>query len=41
MNSLGDFHFIRPAWLLLAPVATWLWWRVRALRKIPCGAGVK
>ena len=29
MNSLGDFHFIRPAWLLLAPVVTWVWWRVR------------
>ena len=29
MNILGDFHFIRPAWLLLAPVAVWIWWRVR------------
>ena len=27
MNNLGDFHFIRPAWLLLAPVVTWVWWR--------------
>ena len=30
MSNLGDFHFIRPAWLLLAPVITWIWWRVRA-----------
>ncbi|MFZ1834873.1 MAG: hypothetical protein WAU27_18820, partial [Pseudomonadales bacterium] len=22
----GDFHFIRPLWLLLAPVAVALWW---------------
>jgi Ca-activated chloride channel homolog len=29
MNNLGDFHFIRPAWLLLAPIVTWFWWRVR------------
>jgi Ca-activated chloride channel family protein len=29
MNSLGDLHFIRPAWLLLAPVVTWVWWQVR------------
>ena len=29
MNNLGDFHFIRPAWLLLAPLVTWVWWRVR------------
>lgn len=26
MNILGDFHFIRPVWLLLAPVVVWLWW---------------
>jgi len=30
MNPLGDFHFIRPAWLLLAPVVVWLWWLVRS-----------
>jgi Ca-activated chloride channel homolog len=30
MNSLGELHFIRPAWLLLAPVVTWFWWRVRS-----------
>jgi Ca-activated chloride channel family protein len=29
MNFPGDFHFIRPAWLLLAPLAVWIWWRVR------------
>jgi hypothetical protein len=29
MNILGDFHFIRPAWLLLAPVAAWIWWLTR------------
>ncbi|QDT68817.1 hypothetical protein MalM25_17420 [Planctomycetes bacterium MalM25] len=26
MNLLGDFHFLRPAWLLLAPAMVWLWW---------------
>lgn len=26
MNFLGDFHFLRPLWLLLLPVAVWLWW---------------
>jgi len=26
MTFLSDFHFIRPPWLLLAPVAVWLWW---------------
>ncbi|XZE52203.1 VWA domain-containing protein [Planctomycetaceae bacterium SH139] len=30
MNLLGDFHFIRPAWLLLTPVVVWLWWWVRS-----------
>jgi len=30
MNVLGDFHFIRPAWLLLAPVVAWVWWLVRS-----------
>ena len=29
MSLLGDFHFIRPLWLLLAPVSAWLWWRQR------------
>ena len=29
MTFLGDFHFIRPAWLLLAPVVVWVWWLVR------------
>ena len=29
MSFWGDFHFIRPAWLLLAPLAVWIWWRVR------------
>ncbi len=26
MSFLEDFHFIRPAWLLLAPVIVWFWW---------------
>lgn len=30
MNELANFHFLRPAWLLLAPVVAWLWWRVRS-----------
>ena len=29
MTFLGDFHFIRPAWLLLGPVVVWAWWLVR------------
>ena len=29
MNSLADFHFIRPAWLLLAPVVIGIWWLAR------------
>ena len=29
MSFPGDFHFIRPAWLLLAPLVVWLWLRVR------------
>ena len=29
MNFPGDFHFLRPAWLLLAPLAVWIWWQVR------------
>ena len=27
MSFLGDFHFIRPLWLLLLPMISWLWWR--------------
>ncbi|WP_182869593.1 VWA domain-containing protein [Stieleria mannarensis] len=26
MIDLGSFHFLRPFWLLLIPVAVWLWW---------------
>ncbi len=26
MNILAEFHFIRPAWLLLAPIVVGLWW---------------
>ena len=26
MESIANFHFIRPAWLLLAPVAIVIWW---------------
>jgi len=26
ISSLADFHFIRPAWLLLLPLAAGLWW---------------
>ncbi len=29
MSFPSDFHFLRPAWLLLAPLAVWIWWRVR------------
>jgi Ca-activated chloride channel family protein len=29
MNSLSNFHFLRPAWLALIPVAVWLWWLSR------------
>ena len=29
MSILGDFHFLRPAWLLLAPVVVWCWWMGR------------
>jgi Ca-activated chloride channel family protein len=27
MSALESFHFIRPGWMLLAPVAVGLWWR--------------
>ncbi len=26
---IGNFHFIRPAWLLLLPIAVAIWWRIR------------
>ena len=29
MNPLRDFHFLRPAWLLLVPLAVAIWWFVR------------
>ena len=29
MSVVADFHFIRPLWLLLLPVAIWLWWLSR------------
>lgn len=29
MSFPGDFHFLRPAWLLLAPLAVWIWRQVR------------
>ena len=29
IDQLADFHFIRPGWLLLAPLAVGLWWRWR------------
>ncbi len=29
MNSLSNFHFLRPTWLALIPVAVWLWWLSR------------
>ena len=32
MTFLGDFHFIRPAWLFLVPVVVWAWWRIRTLQ---------
>lgn len=31
MSFLAEFHFLRPLWLLVLPVAAWLWWRLRAL----------
>lgn len=30
MTFLSDFHFIRPAWLLLLPVVVGVWWLVRS-----------
>lgn len=30
MTHLEPFHFLRPAWLLLAPIVVWLWWLVRS-----------
>jgi Ca-activated chloride channel family protein len=32
MSFLGDFHFIRPAWLLLAPAVVLVWWLERRLQ---------
>jgi len=32
MNVFSDFHFIRPAWLLLLPLVTWIWWLRRRSR---------
>lgn len=29
MNSLSNFHFLRPAWLAVIPVAVWVWWLLR------------
>jgi len=29
MSSLSNFHFVRPAWLLLIPIVMWLWWLAR------------
>ena len=29
MSDLANFHFIRPAWLLLAPVVVAIWWLTR------------
>ena len=28
--TLDDFHFLRPWWLLVIPVAVWLYWRLRS-----------
>ena len=32
MNRLSDFHFIRPAWLLLIPIAVLVWWLDRRVQ---------
>ncbi len=29
MSVFGDFHFLRPAWLLMLPAAGVLWWLIR------------
>lgn len=29
MTALDAFHFLRPLWLVVLPIALWLWWRVR------------
>ena len=29
MNALSQFHFIRPEWLWLIPLATLIWWQMR------------
>jgi hypothetical protein len=32
MSFLVDFHFIRPAWLLLVPLVVLIWWLERRLQ---------
>ncbi|MGI9472709.1 MAG: vWA domain-containing protein [Rubripirellula sp.] len=32
MNVIENFHFVRPYWLLLLPIAALLWWRRRQLQ---------
>ncbi len=39
MNVLGDFHFIRPAWLLLAPIVDLALVDGTQRRKTRCVAG--
>ncbi|HIE95554.1 MAG: tetratricopeptide repeat protein [Fuerstiella sp.] len=29
MAFIDDFHFLRPAWLLLTPLILWIWWLAR------------
>ena len=29
MNALAEFHFLRPAWLALLPLALGIWWLMR------------
>lgn len=31
MNVFAEFHFIRPAWLILIPLVIWVWWRLGQL----------
>ncbi|MCP4382961.1 MAG: VWA domain-containing protein [Hyphomicrobiales bacterium] len=35
LDLLGNFHFIRPLWLLLVPIALVLWWRIRTRATTP------
>lgn len=30
--NFGDFHFLRPAWLVLIPIAAWLWYGLRSAK---------